>query len=191
MSLLKWISLWVCNMYEHEGQVMAVCSWPTGNCTLRTITWTLLHNKLDNLWLRGGGGWGQYSRVSSLQACCLLKDLASWLKLASTEVNLSSFPVQISSVQLLSHVQLFVSPLTAACQDSLSITNFWSLLKLMSIELVMSTISSSVVPFSSRLQSYPPLGSFPMSQFFTSGSQRIGVSTSASVLPVNIPDWFP
>ena len=97
MSLLKWISLWVLNMYEHEGQVTAVCSWPTGNCTLRTITWTLLHNKLDNLWLRGGGGWGQYSRVSSLQACCLLKDLASWLKLASTEVNLSS--LQFRSVQ--------------------------------------------------------------------------------------------
>ena len=53
------------------------------------------------------------------------------------------------------------------------------------------TISSSVVPFSSRLQSFPASESFPMSQFFTSGSQSIGVSVSASVLPMNILDWFP
>ena len=53
------------------------------------------------------------------------------------------------------------------------------------------TISSSVVPFSSCLQSYPASGSFPMNQFFTSGGQSIGVSASASVLPMNIQDWFP
>ena len=52
-------------------------------------------------------------------------------------------------------------------------------------------ISFSVVPFSSRLQSFPESGSFPMSQFFTSGSQSIGVSASASVLPMNIHDWSP
>ena len=51
--------------------------------------------------------------------------------------------------------------------------------------------SSSVVPFSSHLQSFPASRSFPMSQFFTSGSQSIGVSASASVLPMNIQDWFP
>ena len=51
------------------------------------------------------------------------------------------------------------------------------------------TISSSVVPFS-RLQSFLASGSFPMSQFFTSGGQSIGVSASASVLPMNIRDWF-
>ena len=53
------------------------------------------------------------------------------------------------------------------------------------------TISSSVVPFSSRLQSFSASGSFQMSQFFASGSQDIGVSASASVLPMNIQDWFP
>ena len=52
------------------------------------------------------------------------------------------------------------------------------------------TISSSVVPFSSRLQLFPASGSFPMSQFFASGGQRIGTSVSASVLPMNIQDWF-
>ena len=50
------------------------------------------------------------------------------------------------------------------------------------------TISSSVVPFSSCFQSFPASGSFPMSQFFTSGGQRIGVSDSASVLPMNTQD---
>ena len=53
------------------------------------------------------------------------------------------------------------------------------------------TISSSVIPFSTHLQSFPESGSFPMNQFFTSGGQSIGVSASASVLPMNIQDWFP
>ena len=53
------------------------------------------------------------------------------------------------------------------------------------------TISSSVVPFSSCLQSFPASGSFLMSQFFTSGAQSIGVSPSTSILPMNIQDWFP
>ena len=53
------------------------------------------------------------------------------------------------------------------------------------------TISSSVLPFSSCLQSFPASKSFPMSQFFTSGGQSIGVSASASVLLMNIQDWFP
>ena len=54
-----------------------------------------------------------------------------------------------------------------------------------------ATISSSVIPFSSCLQSFPPSGSFPMSQLFTSSGQNIGVSASTSVLPMNIQDWFP
>ena len=53
------------------------------------------------------------------------------------------------------------------------------------------TISSSVVPFFSCLQSFPASGSFQMSQLFTSGGQSIGVSASTSVLPMNIQDWFP
>ena len=52
------------------------------------------------------------------------------------------------------------------------------------------TISSSVVPFSSHLQSFPASGSFLMSWLFTPGGQRIGVSVSASVLPMNIQGWF-
>ena len=53
------------------------------------------------------------------------------------------------------------------------------------------TISSSVIPFSFHLKSFPASESFPMSQFFTSGGHSIGVSVSASVFPMNIQDWFP
>ena len=95
----------------------------------------------------------------------------------------------VVSVQLPSHVRLFVSLWTAAHQVSLSITNSRSLLRFMSIESVCHpAISSSVVPFSSHLQSFPASGSFPMSQLFTSGGQSIGVSSSVSVLPKNIQD---
>ena len=99
------------------------------------------------------------------------------------------FLVQFSS---LSHVRLFVTPWTAAHQASLSITNSQSLLKIMLLSWWCHlTVSSSVIPFSSRLQSFPASGSFPVSWLFTSDGQHIGVSASASVLPMNSQDWFP
>ena len=101
--------------------------------------------------------------------------------------------VHLSSVQSLSLVRLFATPWTAACQASLSISISQSLLKLMSIELVMSSsylISSSVFPFSSCLWSFPATRHSPVCQF-ASGGQSTRASASASVLPVNIQDWFP
>ena len=77
-------------------------------------------------------------------------------------------------------------------QSSSVLTISRSLLKLMSMELVMpsSAISSSAAHFSSCLQSFPALGSFPVSWLFISGVQRSGASASASVLPMNIQGWF-
>ena len=99
---------------------------------------------------------------------------------------------QFCSVQSLSRVQLFATLWTAVHQASLSITNSHSLLKLMSIsQWCHPTISSSVFPFSSCLQSFPASGSFPMSQFFSSGGQSIRASASASILAMTIQDWFP
>ena len=99
----------------------------------------------------------------------------------------------ISSVRLLSHVWLFVTPWTTAHQASLSITNSRSLLKLRSIESVMP--SSHLILchplFTSCLHSFPAARSFPMSQYFKSGDQSLGVSASASVLPMNIQGWSP
>ena len=98
----------------------------------------------------------------------------------------------ISSVQSLSCVRLFVTPWTVARQAFLSITNP----RVYANSCPLSrwchpTISSSVVPFFSPLQSFPASESFPMSQFFASGGQRIGVSASVSVLPMTILDWSP
>ena len=97
-----------------------------------------------------------------------------------------------SSVQWLSHVWLFATPWTTACQASCPSTtprvypnscplSWWC----------HPTISSSVIPFSSCPQSFSASGSFQMNLLFTSGGQSIGVSVSTSVLPVNTQDWSP
>ena len=98
--------------------------------------------------------------------------------------------ITISSVQSLSCVRLFATPWTAACQASLSTPGAYSN-SCPSSWWCHPTISSSVVPFSSCLQSFQASGSLPMSQFFASGGQSIVVSASASVLLMNIQDWFP
>ena len=72
------------------------------------------------------------------------------------------------------------SPTLRACSNSFPSSQWYH-----------PTMSSSVIPFSSCLQSFPTSGSFPMSQFFISGGQSIGVSASTLVFPVNIQDWFP
>ena len=102
-----------------------------------------------------------------------------------------SIAITPAVAQSLSHVRLFAAPWTATSQASLSFTISWGLLKLMSIEKCHPTISSSLIPFSSCLQSFPASGSFPMSQLLASGGQSIGASVSASVLPMNIHSWFP
>ena len=103
---------------------------------------------------------------------------------------------EFNSVQSLSHVRFFVTPWTAAHQASLSITNSWQSIWAYSNSCPLSqwyhpTISSSVIPFSSSLQSFPASGSFPRSQFFAPGGQSIRASVSASVLPINIQSCFP
>ena len=80
-------------------------------------------------------------------------------------------------------------PWAAARHASTSITNSWSLLKLMSIEqLIPSKHFILCHPLLLCIQSFPASGSFPRSQFFMSGGQSIGVSASASVFPMNIQD---
>ena len=82
---------------------------------------------------------------------------------------------------VLQHARLLCpSPTPQACSNSCP-SSWWC----------HPTISSSVISFSSCLQSFPASGSFPMSQFFARGGQNVGVSASVSVLPMNIQDWFP
>ena len=95
-----------------------------------------------------------------------------------------------SSAQSLSRVRL-CDLWTASRQAFLFITNSWSLLKLMSVESVMP--SNHLVSCHPLLPPsiFPSIGSFLVSQFFASGGRSIGASASASVLPMNIQDWFP
>ena len=87
-------------------------------------------------------------------------------------------------LQSLSHIQLFATSWTAACQASLSFTVSQSLLGLMSFE--------SVMPSNHLILCCPLLlRSFPMSQLLALGGQSVGASASASVLPMNIQGWFP
>ena len=124
---------------------------------------------------------------------CLFSEDPQFFPLTARVVPHLATICGLSSVQSLSHVQLFVTPWTAACQASLSITKTPGAYSHSgpSSRWYHPTISSSVDPFSSCLQSFPASESFPMSQFFVSGGQSIGVSASASVLPMNIQDWFP
>ena len=98
------------------------------------------------------------------------------------------FYLVVAVILSLGRVQHFVTPWIVAHQAPLSSTISWSLLKLMPIELV---ILSNHLTLCWPLQSFPASRSFPVSQLFAKGGQRIGASASASVLPLNIQGWFP
>jgi len=101
-----------------------------------------------------------------------------WFLVTWTMKELLWNPIQFSSV---AHYRLpCPSSSPRVCSNSCSLSRWCH-----------PTISSSVGPFSSCLQSFPASGSFLMSQLFTSGGQSIRVSASASVIPMNIQDWFP
>ena len=111
------------------------------------------------------------------------KNLDLFIELLDWYLQFSSVPQLYPTLRLheLQHARLpCPSPTPKACSNSCPLSQWCH-----------PAISSSVIPFSSRLQSFPASGSFPMSQFFASGGQRIGVSASASVLPMNTQYWFP
>ena len=115
----------------------------------------------------------------------LLEPLDSTVFVVTSALELFSYMWQFSSVQSLSCVWLFVTPSTAARQASLSLPTPGAYSNSCpSSQWCHPTISSSVIPFSSCLQSFPSSGSFPLSQFFASGCQSIGVF-SFSISPSN------
>ena len=133
------------------------------------------------------------SFLSGILITFMLILLAMWLHgiIHALFLSLLLFSPRFSSLQSLSRIRLFVTPWTTACQVSVSITNSWSLLKLISVESVMP---SSHLILSRPLLLLPSI--FPSirvfsNEFFTSGGQSIGVSASASVLPMYIQDWVP
>ena len=129
----------------------------------------------------------QVFRARKLENSCLFKPLLGLQVCLCTWSRHS-----VSSVQSLSSVQLFMTPWTVAHQASLSITNSWSLLKLMSIESVIPSnrlILCFPLPLPPSI--FPSIRVFYNGQYFVSGGQSIGTSASSSVLPMNVQDWFP
>ena len=182
--------------------------WGPAACYSRGIerpSWW--EGKFVLLWMlaTGGGMWTPVQRLTPLPWQSVLKSFYRQREGASIRNGTASSNSHIevshwwsdqyhvdyfhfSSFQLLSGVLLFATLWTAAHQASLSITNSQSLPKLMSIESLMP---SSVIPFSSCLQSFPASGSFQMSQLFSSGGQSIRVSALASFLPKKSQGWSP
>ena len=131
------------------------------------------HGKIN--WFKIGKG--VHRRTSSF---CLFNYYAewSWVELSSVQSSVMSASLWPNEPQQARHP--CPSP-TARVQPNLCSLSRWC----------HPIISSYVIPFSSCPQSFPASGSFPMSQLFTSGDQSIGVSASASVLPMNTQDWSP
>ena len=123
-----------------------------------------------------------YPLFSFLVCRCLLMAFCIWCECRGVQFSsVAQSCLTHCGMQRLQHVRLpCPSPTPGACSNSCPLS-WWC----------HPTISSSVIPFFSCLQSFPASGSYPMSQFFTSGGQSIGASASASVLPMNIQDWFP
>ena len=118
-----------------------------------------------------------------------------WIYISVCKIrwNLQTVTFQFSSVQSLSRVWLFATPLITEHQASRSITNSQSPSKLMCIESIMPSSHLILCRLLLLLppKSLPASGSFPMSQLFTWGGRSIGVSVSASVLRMNTQDWSP
>ena len=129
-------------------------------------------------WLLASGG---QNIAASASASVLPMNIQNW------------FPLRLTGLISLQSKGLprAFSNTTAQKYQFFSLQTFMVQLSHPSNRWCYPTISSSVVPFSSCLQSFPVSGSFPMSQFFASGGQSIGVSASASILPMNIQNWFP
>ena len=165
--------------------VLKPCSTSTtpkiGNSNL--LQYSCLQNSMDReTWWASVHGLDWSCRVGHDWACTLACYYSTW----------GNSSVQFRSVQSLSRVWPFAphelqharppcpSPTPGVHSNSCA-SSWWC----------HPAISSSVIPFSSFPQSFPASESFPMSQLFAWGGQNIGVSASASVLPMNIQDWFP
>ena len=157
------------NLPPSAGDMGSVPGWgrPPGGENGYALQYSCLENSMERTW-------------------CVTKSIRSQLDMTKHTQAVSWGFFQFSSVvQLcptvcdphgLQHARLpCPSPTPRACSNSCPLSRWCH-----------PTISSSVIPFSPCLQSFPASGSFPMSQFFTSGGRRIGISVSASVLPVNI-----
>ena len=151
--------------------------------------WKALRNNQCCVKKSSEGVWGDFLGSPVVRILCFPYRGTGSIPSQGTKILHTT---QLSSAQSLSRVQVFVTPWTAAHQDSLSITNSRSLLNLMAFK--------SVMPSNHLILCHPLLllpSIFPSIRVFSSESvlyircQNIGVSASASVLPMNIQDWCP
>ena len=153
------------NSHSKKGKTM------TGNYNHSLLNWEFPVKSMDNylVWI---------SLILPLAYCSQYIHMDIYMKSVQFSCSVLSDSLQPHGLQ---HTRLpCPSPTPRACSNSCP-SSWWC----------HQIISSSVVPVSSCLQSFPASGSFPMSQFFSSGGQSTGVSASASVLPMSIQDWFP
>ena len=189
ISFLAILSNVIGNFQVFFFEVFPYLQMESGCCFSAWLT--KLHLPLGSADLLSAFSWGFFNKVSSITT--LFEHFPNYKKSASGsttwifELNhfLYQFSCSVASDSLwphgLQHTKLpCPSPTPGTCSNSCPLSWWYH-----------PTVSSSVVPFSSCPPSFPASGSFPMSQLFTSGGQRIGTSASASVLPVNIQEWFP
>ena len=151
----------------------------------RILEWVAIPFSWGSFWPRD---WNWVSHIAGrFFTICATKDMNDKSNSSCKRIQFSSvqFSCSVMSDSLRSHGLLHArspcpTPTPGVCSNSCP-----------SSQWCHPTISSSVIPFSSCLQSFPASGSFPVSQFFASGGQSIGVSAPASVLPMNLQDWFP
>ena len=130
-----------------------------------------------------------HAKVKRRKEGSIFPSILVWLEQCFSKFLCMGITCSSAQFSSLSRVQLFATPWTAAHRASLSITNSQSLLRLISIVSMMPSNHLILCrPLLTHPQSFPASGSFQMSQFFLSGGQSIGVSVSASVLPMNTQD---
>ena len=147
-----------------------------------TQDWRVMVERSDRMWSIGEGDG------KPLHYSCLENPMNS-MKRQNDRVLKEKLPRSVGFI--IKYIQLFVTPWGVEHQAFLLFTISWSLLKLLSIELVINPTSSFSITHFSCPWSFPASGSFPMSWLFSSRGQSIGASASASVLLMNIQGWFP
>ena len=152
--------------------------WGIPNCRIY-LFFNFLGDVLGIFWWSAGG----WSRATNRCILCL-DFLLPWTWPCPKNM------LFVIVVRLLSHTQL-CDPMDCSMPDSPVLYNLLEFAQTSLSLWCHPTISSSVAPFSSCPQSFPALGSFPLSWLFASGGQSIGASASVTVLPMNIQDWFP
>ena len=170
--------------YGRVGYVTNCCLWVVSRSTVCPFQVEVFNCWCETLqgWIspwQGGNIWGGgYSIILGSWVNSSCKTEIGWVIIVVVQPFSVSDSLRPRGLQ---HSRLpCPSPTLRACSNSCP-SSWWC----------HPTISFSVTPFSSCLQSFPASGSFPVSQFFASGGQSIGVSASASVLPMSIQGWFP